>query len=416
VCYHRIQKLRAAQAKDKGMAKITQLYKTSETAEDMKDYKSKLFRHRAGIGIKGFIFAALVLGLVFGMWSFSRYKTYTTYELLSSNERTDTLNTQYAEYNGKLLKYSRDGVSCVNLKNEAMWSQTYNMQMPIVDICGESVVVADMQGNEVYIFDSAGLRTQITTLLPIQQVSVSSQGVTALLLSDNSASWIYLYDREGTNLAKSRCSLDETGQPLSIGISSDGAKLAVSYFQIQGGTSASCIVFYNFGPVGGNFVDKIVSSKVYEDTIIPRIKYLDNSTCVAVSDQGLIYYEGKEIPEETAVVPESEEIRSIFFGTENVGLVVEGTGKESARYEVHLYDAAGNLVLNQETDLAFNQAKMSGGNLILFNENECEIYGRQGVLRYAGTFDGTLADIYNSSGIRKYILVFSDRTDEIKLK
>ncbi len=186
------------------MAKITQLYQTPEATEEMKDYKTKLFRHKAGIGIKGFICAAVVLALIFGMWSFSRYKTYTTYELLSSNQRTDTLNTQYAEYNGKLLKYSRDGISCVNLKNEALWSQTYNMQMPILDICQNSVVVADMQGNEVYVFNEEGLRTQITTLLPIQQVSVSSQGVTALLLSDNNASWIHLYDSEGTELTGAR--------------------------------------------------------------------------------------------------------------------------------------------------------------------------------------------------------------------
>ena len=166
------------------MAKITPLYKTPETAEDMKSYKEKLFRHRAGIGVKGFVCAAVVVGLIFGMWSWSQYKTYTTYDLLSSNERTDTLNTQYAEYNGKILKYSRDGISCVNLKNEALWSQTYNMQMPILDICQNSVVVADMQGNEAYVFNEDGLRTQITTLLPIQQVSVSSQGVTAMLLSE----------------------------------------------------------------------------------------------------------------------------------------------------------------------------------------------------------------------------------------
>ena len=254
------------------MAKITQLYKTPEVAEDMKSYKEKLFRHRAGLGIRGLLCVAVVAGLVFGMWSWSRHKTYTTYETLSSTQRTDTLNTQYAEYNGKLLKYSRDGISCVNLKNEAVWSQTYNMQMPILDVCQNSVVVADMQGNEVYIFNEDGLQTQITTLLPIQQVSISAQGVTALLLSDSSTSWIYLYDREGNNLTESQCRLNETGQPLSIGISSDGAKLAVSYLQIQDGTANSCIVFYNFGPVGGNFVDKIVSSKIYEDTLIPKIK------------------------------------------------------------------------------------------------------------------------------------------------
>lgn len=400
------------------MAKITQLYKTSEVAEEMKSYKGKLFRHRAGIGIKGLLCVVLVAGLVFGMWTLSQNKTYGTYEVLSSTQRTDTLNTQYAEYNGKLLKYSRDGISCVNLQNEAIWSQTYNMQMPILDVCQNSVVVADMQGNEVYIFNEEGLQTQITTLLPIQQVSISSQGVTALLLSDSSASWIYLYDKEGNTLTEAQCRLNETGQPLSIGISSDGAKLAASYLQIREGTANSCIVFYNFGPVGGNFVDKIVSSKIYENTIIPRIKYLGDSVCAAVSDGGIIYYEGKEIPEETAVVTETKEIQSIFFGSGSVGLVTEGTkeGEENTRYEVHLYDTSGNQILVRGTDLSYSQVKMSGKNLILFNENECEIYSEKGVLRYAGTFDGAIADIYKGSGLRKYIFVFSDRTEEVKLK
>ena len=83
---------------------------------------------------------------------------------------------------------------------------------------------------------------------------------------------------------------------------------------------------------------------------------------------------------------------------------------------MHLYDTSGNLVLNQGTNLAYSQVKMSGGDLILFNESECEIYSRQGILRYTGNFSGTIADIYKGSGLRKYILVFSDRTEEIKLK
>lgn len=400
------------------MAKITQLYKTPEVANDMKSYKEKLFRHRAGIGIKGLLCVVLVVGLVLGMWTWSQNKTYSTYEVLSSTPRTDTLNTQYAEYNGKLLKYSRDGISCVNLQNEAIWSQTYNMQMPILDVCQNSVVVADMQGNEVYVFNEEGLQTQITTLLPIQQISISSQGVTALLLSDSSASWIYLYDREGNNLAESQCRLNETGQPLSIGISSDGAKLAVSYLQIQEGTANSCIVFYNFGPVGGNFVDKIVSSKIYENTIIPKVKYLGDSVCAAVSDGGIIYYEGKEIPEEIATVTETKEIQSVFFGSNSVGVVTEGTkeGEENTRYEVHLYDTSGNQILDQGSNLSYNQVKMSGKNLILFNESECEIYSEKGVIRYTGTFNGAIANIYKGSGHRKYIFVFSDRTEEVKLK
>lgn len=399
------------------MAEITKFQKASDSPEqEMKDYKKKLFQHRAGQGARRLLFVGAIAGIVLGIWLFARNKTYTAYEVMASVEREDTLNTQYAEYHGKILKYSRDGISCVNLKNEAVWSQTYNMQSPILDVCQNAVAVADYQGNEVYVFDEAGMQAQITTLLPIQQVSVSAQGITALLLSDSNASWICLYDKEGTKLTEARCSLDETGQPLAIAISADSIKLAVSYLQVQSGMASSCVVFYNFGDVGGNFVDKIVASTVYEDLIIPRIRYLGDSICALVSEQGVIYYEGKEIPEEKARATEEGEIYSIFFGERAVGLVVDGTEESESRYEVHLYNTDGVRIQTLATNLAYSRIKISGGDVILYSDNECEIYAENGILRYAGSFDGVIVDIYKDSGFRKYIVVFSDRTEEIKLK
>ena len=478
------------------MANITQLYRTPpHGGDDMDEYKKKLFRHRAGLGIRGLIGAAVVLVIVLALWFWFRNKTYTDYEVVSSAEHSSTVNTQYAEYhNGQMLRYSRDGISCIDSKNNAVWSQTYNMQYPILDICGNAVVAADQQGNEAYVFNSQGLMTQITTLLPIQQVSISSQGVTALLLDDSDVSWIYLYDAEGNVLAESRCSLDETGQPLSISISPDGTKLVVSYLQIQEGTAGSCIVFYNFGSVGANFVDKIVSSKVYADTLIPRVEYLTSSVCAAVSDRGIIYYEGDEIPEETVSVEINAEILSVFFGTDRVGIITEETQnpeetdseeaaqqaaseqteetaseesqgtdsaaedsedtasadetaeedsesaesqtadepeqtdsaeessrkeetqEETGRYQVNIYDTNGRVLLSERTDLLYTQAKLSKNMLLLYNDTECEIYSEQGILKYAGTFDTAISDIYKGSGFRRYVVVFSDRTDTIKLK
>ena len=412
------------------MAKITQLYQTPPHGDSgMDEYKKKLFRHRAGLGARFIICAAVLLAVILGFFIWSRNRTYTGYEVVSSVEHSTTLNTQYAEYNGQLLRYSRDGITCVNSRNEAVWSQTYNMQSPILDICGSTAAVADQQGNEVYVFDSQGLLTQITTLLPIQQISVSSQGVTAVLLNDSSVSWIYLYDSEGNMLAESRCSLDETGQPLSISLSSDGTKLAVSYLQIQDGVAASCIVFYNFSSVGANFVDKIVSSQIYAETLIPRVKYLGSSVCAAVSDQGIIFYEGAEIPEETVNANVEEDILSVFFGTDKVGIITEGSSgtegetadtdgasEAAGRYQISIYDTNGKLTLTEWTDLKYTQAKFSQNMLILYNDTECEIYSAQGVLKYAGTFDTAISDICKGAGWGRYIVVFSDRTDTIRLK
>lgn len=407
------------------MAKITKLYETPPYQEPdgaMKDYKKKLFRHRAGRGARYLLYAAIVLCVCLAHNLLSQARTYTSYETVSTAEHSSTVNTMYTEYNGKLLKYSKDGISCIDSKNEAIWSQTYNMQNPMVEICQGAVAVADQQGNTVYVFDAAGSMTEISTLLPIQQISVSSQGVTAILVTDSTVSWIYLYDKEGNKLAESKCSLDETGQPLSIGVSPDGSKLAVSYLQVQEGTAASCIVFYNFGSVGSNFVDKIVSSKVYTDTVIPRIRYISKSVCAAISDQGIIYYEGAEIPEEKTTVTPDTEIKSVFWGDGRIGIVTQGddstaeSEEENGRYRVTLYDSSGKQVLSQKTDLEYSQVKLSGKYLILYNENACEIYSEKGVLKYSGTFDSVIADLYKGSGRNKFVLVFSDRTETIRLK
>lgn len=407
------------------MAKITKLYDTPPYQEPdggMKDYKKKLFRHRASVGARYLVCAVVIACgcLVFNLWS--QKKTYTSYETVATAEHSSTVNTMYTEYNGKLLKYSKDGISCLGPGNEAVWSQTYNMQNPMVDICQSAVAVADQQGNAVYVFDAQGAVTEISTLLPIQQISVSAQGVTAILLNDSNVSWIYLYDKEGNKLAESRCSLDETGQPISIGISPDGSKLAVSYLQVQEGAADSCVVFYNFGSVGSNFVDKIVSSKVYSDTIIPRIKYIGKAVCAAISDQSIIYYEGAEIPEEKNVVPVNSEIESVFWGDGRIGVVTLGDDEteekeeEEGRYRIYLYDASGRQILSRKTDLEYSQVKLSGKYLILYNENECEIYIEKGVLKYKGTFENVIADLYKASGRNKFVLVFSDRTETIRLQ
>lgn len=399
------------------MANIMQLYHPPKDSEgDMKEYKHKLFRHRAGLGARFFVILGIVLCVCLAVFFYRRNRSYTDYEIRATVERSDIVNTQYAEYNGKLLKYSRDGISCVDAQNKAVWSQTYTMQNPIVDICQNEVVVAGRQGNEIYVFDGKGLQTQITTLLPIQQVSVSAQGVTAVLLNDSAYAWIYLYDKEGNQLTEARCSLEETGQPLSISLSSDGTKLAVSYLQVQEGTAGSCVVFYNFGSVGSNFVDKIVASKMYSDTIIPKVKYLGSSQCAVISGQGIFYYEGAEIPEEQHTVTVEKEIQSVFFGENRVGLVLEGEGGEEGRYQVQIYDMKGNLLLSRTTDLDYQQVKLSEKYLILYGSNECEIYSGSGVLKYKGSFESEISDIYKTRGIERYVLVFSDRTEEICLK
>ena len=80
----------------------------------MDDYKKKLFHHRAGQGIRFLVCVVVVLVVILGIWLWNQNRTYTGYEVTSSTEHSSTVTTQYAEYGRYLLRYSRDGISCVD--------------------------------------------------------------------------------------------------------------------------------------------------------------------------------------------------------------------------------------------------------------------------------------------------------------
>lgn len=395
------------------MPKIMPFQKKEEHS-DMKEYTQKLRRHRMSVAGRFLACIFVVLMIVFGTNLYFSRKTYESYEVVSSVEHTDTINTQYMEYGEYLLRYSKDGISCLELGNKSVWSQTFNMQDPILNVCENAVVAADRGGNQLYIFDDTGLKGQVDTRLPILQVAISRQGVTAALLEDSSVSWIYLYDQEGNKLVEARCNLAETGQPMSLSLAADASKLVVSYLQVAGGTSNSCVVFYNLGAVGDNFVDKIVASKLYEDTLVPRVQYLDESTCVAIGEKGFYLYEGAEIPEETKAENLEGEIQSVCFGDADFALVYQQEN-DAEPYLLRMFDEKGQLMLEQPFDLDYSQIKISEKDVIIYNNFNCIIYSKKGVLRYAGTFEESLVNLYGVRG-RRYVVIHPQRTDQIKLK
>lgn len=394
------------------MPKITRFQKKKQNS-DMKEYTRKLRRHRLGIAGRILVCVLVIVAAAVFANRYFAVRTYETYEIISSVEHTDGLNTHYAQYGEQLLRYSKDGVSCLNLSHEPVWSQTFNMQDPIVDVCQGAATVADRGGNQLYIFNENGLSGQVDTIMPIQQVTTSRQGVTAVLLEDSGVSWIHIYSAVGKKLIDARCNLAETGQPVSLSLAPDGSKLAVSFVQILGGTSNSCIVFYNLGSVGANFMDKIVASKLHEDLLVPRVEYLDENTCVAVGENGFYLYEGAEIPEEVRAEVLNGEIESVAFGAGRFALVYRQEQEEP--YLLRLFDQSGENVLDQPLNLRYTRIQLTDGEIIINNDSDCVIYSKTGILRYEGKFTETLGEFYSLKG-RKYIVIYPRKTDLIRLQ
>ena len=366
-------------------------------------------------GRKKFFIIFAVIMCVAGYLILNNMRVLKNYELVKTSERTDVLTTSFVEMNGKLLKYSPDGVAYMD-GDSVLWSAAYSMQTPIVDICEKIAVVGEQKGSQVYIYSAdKGQIGYFQTLLPIQKVKVASQGVVAAVLEDGEVTWINLYDTDGNEIAKHRTSVAESGYPIDVSISPDGQKLAVSFLRTTKGVMNTKIAFYNFGSVGKAQSNNEMNSEIYENTVVPKVAYLNNTKAVAFRDNGFTIYEGKQIPEKQAEVNMDQDIISIFYDDESLGFVFQSDLSEH-KYKIQLYNLKGKKTMEQYVDQKFQNIKLSSGKIILYDTDTFCIYSKQGRKIFEGKYREQITDIIKISGFRKYLVITKGSMDQVRLK
>ena len=392
------------------MAKVIQMF--SNMDEDMKNYHKKIWKHRAA-RIGKYVIAACVVLIMF--WAIRYYlnnRSFSGYSISSSSERSDTLTTEYESFGGNILKYSRDGISYTDQNNRLFFSITYTMQSPIVALSNKAGAVADKNGTQIYIFDRQKQRGQIDTLLPIKDIAISDQGIVAVLLEESSASKLEMYSADGELLGDGIFSLDDTGYPMDLSISSDGTKIALAFSQVSGSNLHSCVAVYNFDNVGENYVDHLVFAKNYSEYIIPEIHYFDSKTLAAVGDGMLAIYRGSQIPEIVKEITFEEQIKSVFYGEDSIGLVFNA--EEGSRMEI--YDLKGKKKSEISFDLDYTNIHITDQSVVVYNDTEFGLYSLKGKECFRHTFDTAVLEIFPTNSRNKYVFIYTNETQLIKLQ
>lgn len=376
------------------------------------NYQTKLTRHRREALKRVFTMAALVVLIVLALVLFLERHRYNDYKVLETSEQEDVVSTEYVEMDGRILRYSPEGVSLVNSKMETVWSDIYEMQNPIADVCGTGAVIADKDGTSIRIYDKGGLVGSVSTSYSIIKARISKNGLVAAILDGGDDTWINFYASDGSLIAENQTKVDDPGFPLDVAISDDGMIMMVAFQFVDGGDTTSYVAFYNFGDVGQNQDDRIVSGYYYEGVVIPQIQYLDNSCSVALRDNGFTLYKGKQIPKESKTVEVEKEIVSTFYDEDTIGLVFKNDSKDEL-YTMEVYTAQGKLKFRKDFNIPYTTIKMSGGNILMYNSSQIAVLNSKGVERYSGTLEGTVNDFFKI-GWNKYLLVLDSGVNIIK--
>lgn len=381
-----------------------------EISEKMKIKGKEL----SGYSWKRYLMSFLIFALLIGGLAVI-LRVEKDYTVLSSYEKSDTSGTRYLVFDSQMLKYSADGVSCVDRNGQIIWNATFSMQSPIADVCENSAVIADQQGTSVYIFDKNGQKGQFETLLPIEKVKVARQGVVAAVLKDEDVTWINLYDTRGGEIAKMRTTVKESGYPMDIALSPDGMKLMVSFLWPDQGGIQTRVGFYNFDSIGQTEENNQVSLLAYDGAVAPSVYFVDERRSVILRNNGFSVCQGAEIPTEKVSVNFEEEILTVFHEGGKIGFIFK-SDKADYKYKMLVYNLNGRCTMKKYLNMDYRQAKMTEGNILLINDKGFQVYSGRGRKRVDLTYRKAVEDVSSVPGLGKYMVVSNDHTELIRVK
>lgn len=357
--------------------------------------------------------AGLIAAISF--WFYNRTHLFDDYTVLQSVEENDVEGTQYALLGKNVIKFSHDGVFCVTTSNSTKWSAAYSMQTPVCDICGHTMVIAEQQGDQVYVINTKGVLGSFRTSLPIMKARVSSSGVTAVVLSDTDATWINLYSVDGAVLASVKTTLQASGYPLDIALSPNARQMMVSYLMEEGGVLTGKIVFYDFSSADASDDSHRAGEASYPGTVFPQVYYADSKTPVAVADNGyVVFNSGRKITEKKRV-DFHEEIISTFHDDENIGFIFRSR-QSDMKYRMQIFNLAGKETMQTEFAFDYSDVRMENGEILLQNASDLYIYRTSGKQKLSVAYKKEARYFDSISGLRKYLVITETSMDRIRLK
>lgn len=386
--------------------------KLSQDVGSEEGYRRQLSMHKIAAMKKTVFTVVVVAAVAVGLVLFIEKRSYRTYDIIQTSEQEDIVSTKYEVMSGKILRYSPDGAALVNSEMDAYWSSLYEMQNPVADIRGDWAVIADVDGTSMKIFDKDGEAGSVTTSYSIVKARISSNGLVAAILDGGDSTWINYYDSDGSLIAENQTHVEDPGYPMDVAVSDNGEIMMVTYQFIDGSDTTSYVAFYNFGDVGQNEDDRIVSGYTYEGVVIPEIRYFDAERSVALREDGFTVYKGRQIPKESVTEKVDKEIVSTFCDDDTIGMVFKN-GNKDKQYTMKVYSINGSLRFTKDFNIPYTTIKISGGNILLYNDSQICVMNSRGVEKYSGTVDGSINN-FIKIGWNRYLLVLDSGVNVIK--
>ena len=259
-------------------------------------------------------------------------------------------------YGKTMLLINNEGISAVDKSGREAWSIVAPATVPNVEVCGDYIMLADINGKTVKTFEKEKNIAQISTENEILCAKVNKNGYVAVATSElGYKGLVILFDKHGKEMFKWHSGSGYIGD---IDVSAD-KRLAVAQIVTDREKVCSRILIINPGS------DKEPECIAELDGIVMNVSYRSGGSLVAVSDKGLFGYKksGKpdfsvsfegRIPVEFNVKNERNMVFAFDSGLN--GTLIESysasgklRGTYSSETEIKALDVNGECILAAET-------------------------------------------------------------------
>ncbi len=379
------------------------------------EYKKKIKRHKrtkVSLVIGSVIAVIVTVGV---LYISNENRVYQQAEVTNEIEIQSVENRNWCNLGNYILSYTTDGANCRNEKGEVIWNRAYQLQTPQIDICGTTVAISEYNATSIYVMNTQKELAQIDTGMPVKDFCVSESGIVAAVLEDGATTWIYLYDTKGEELVCFKTTIQDSGYPIKIDLSPNGMLLGVSFVTVQDAEIKTKIAFYNFGEVGQNKSDLLVSAYEYSGVVVPVIEFVKGDEIFALASNRLMVYAGSEIPSHKAETLIGREIQGVIYSDEYIGLVSYGQTMES-KYTLSVYNTKAELVGTIPFDLYYMDIVFDGNHILIYSDTQMELYKVNGNLVYEMLFQEPVQKILLTNKDNKFNVVYEDTIQTIELR
>jgi len=355
---------------------------------------------------------ALVV-ILLGNYLIVSNQSFSSYQETGRSSRRSTTLHQYEVFGDGIVRFDREGVTYLDHNGHEAWIQSGQTNDPVFVQGGNSFAIYDRGGNRVMVFQRNGLFGEFDTPLPIDRVSVSSQGIIAALMRSSDNPVIITYDAVGNMLTENQVALGVLGYPTALSLSPDGTLLAVAFLSINGGEIRTNLIYYNFSAEDFAATDFVVTQDVLSDRIVPDIRFLSNTKSLVFTDQGVLLYEGASAPGLAREVTSPTAIQAIASNRDHfllVSLASAGNG-----YDVRIFDAHGHLQLERSIDASFHTVQMYQNEIVFFDNSSMLVLSHTGIVRYQGPIEVSPLLVVPAFGINAYHIFGSEEVRSIRL-